>query len=37
MAKNCENRESIETVRFLRNRFNECLDIKLKQKSNLNI
>ena len=29
MAGNARNRKEIETIRFLRNRFNECLEVKM--------
>jgi len=29
MAANACNRKEIETLRFLRNRFNECLEVKM--------
>lgn len=35
MVKNCAKREAIDTIRFLRNRFNDCLEIKLKPKPNV--
>ena len=29
MTVNASNRKEIETLRFLRNRFNECLEVKM--------